>query len=275
MDIIQALENIKTVTPKFAGEEIICIRENKEIAIPTLLKYVKAVANGEDSLPKNDAHVYAHFLLAEFRVKEAFPYIIKVLEYDEDTVDYLLSGCITEGYGRIIASVATTDDISRIKEVIENQNLDEFQRMCALEALLTLYVEDTYSREELFAYLGVLLKRFRKDCAFVTMLVSDIADVYADEYFGIIKDMFKNDEIDETYIDYDFFLSITGGGDANSAKENLKAEGRHSYITDTIKSMSWWYYFNQKPDWSIKIGRNEPCPCGSGKKFKKCCIDKV
>lgn len=23
-----------------------------------------------------------------------------------------------------------------------------------------------------------------------------------------------------------------------------------------------------------KIGRNEPCPCGSGKKYKKCCIDK-
>ena len=24
---------------------------------------------------------------------------------------------------------------------------------------------------------------------------------------------------------------------------------------------------------SNKIGRNEPCPCGSGKKYKKCCID--
>ena len=23
-----------------------------------------------------------------------------------------------------------------------------------------------------------------------------------------------------------------------------------------------------------KIGRNEPCPCGSGKKYKKCCRDK-
>jgi hypothetical protein len=23
-----------------------------------------------------------------------------------------------------------------------------------------------------------------------------------------------------------------------------------------------------------KIGRNDPCPCGSGKKFKKCCIKK-
>lgn len=26
---------------------------------------------------------------------------------------------------------------------------------------------------------------------------------------------------------------------------------------------------------SVKIGRNARCPCGSGKKFKKCCIDKV
>ena len=24
-------------------------------------------------------------------------------------------------------------------------------------------------------------------------------------------------------------------------------------------------------DLSQKIGRNDPCPCGSGKKFKKCC----
>ena len=25
---------------------------------------------------------------------------------------------------------------------------------------------------------------------------------------------------------------------------------------------------------SVKVGRNSPCPCGSGKKFKKCCLDK-
>ena len=24
-----------------------------------------------------------------------------------------------------------------------------------------------------------------------------------------------------------------------------------------------------------KIGRNDPCPCGSGKKFKKCCESKL
>lgn len=42
---------------------------------------------------------------------------------------------------------------------------------------------------------------------------------------------------------------------------------------------------NQQPEWHIavvcarkgidltKTGRNEPCPCGSGKKFKQCCIN--
>ena len=24
-----------------------------------------------------------------------------------------------------------------------------------------------------------------------------------------------------------------------------------------------------------KVGRNDPCPCGSGKKFKQCCISKT
>jgi methionyl aminopeptidase len=28
------------------------------------------------------------------------------------------------------------------------------------------------------------------------------------------------------------------------------------------------------PIQNIKVGRNEPCPCGSGKKFKKCCMGK-
>jgi SWIM/SEC-C metal-binding protein len=23
-----------------------------------------------------------------------------------------------------------------------------------------------------------------------------------------------------------------------------------------------------------KVGRNDPCPCGSGKKYKKCCLDR-
>lgn len=28
----------------------------------------------------------------------------------------------------------------------------------------------------------------------------------------------------------------------------------------------------QQPITSSKFGRNDPCPCGSGKKYKYCCI---
>ena len=26
---------------------------------------------------------------------------------------------------------------------------------------------------------------------------------------------------------------------------------------------------------NLKIGRNDPCPCGSGKKYKKCCMQDI
>ncbi len=40
-----------------------------------------------------------------------------------------------------------------------------------------------------------------------------------------------------------------------------------------------WYYVDGKdvkaqPITVTKIGRNEPCPCGSGKKYKRCCYGK-
>ncbi len=41
----------------------------------------------------------------------------------------------------------------------------------------------------------------------------------------------------------------------------------------------WFFYDGQIVQGTIvrdqpKVGRNDPCPCGSGKKFKKCCADK-
>ena len=30
----------------------------------------------------------------------------------------------------------------------------------------------------------------------------------------------------------------------------------------------------RKPEAKKKVGRNDPCPCGSGKKYKNCCMKK-
>jgi uncharacterized protein YecA (UPF0149 family) len=66
-------------------------------------------------------------------------------------------------------------------------------------------------------------------------------------------------------------------------------------FSDTIGVLSTWYGFSEEyqrkkqldekepalpiqPTYTItnpmrNVGRNDPCPCGSGKKFKKCCLN--
>jgi len=49
---------------------------------------------------------------------------------------------------------------------------------------------------------------------------------------------------------------------APSPEELMKAHLKEMDLPPTEKQMA------RKPP---KVGRNEPCPCGSGKKFKHCC----
>ena len=39
------------------------------------------------------------------------------------------------------------------------------------------------------------------------------------------------------------------------------------YSSNQMNQIEWMVSLNEKN----KIGRNDPCPCGSGKKYKKCC----
>ncbi len=52
----------------------------------------------------------------------------------------------------------------------------------------------------------------------------------------------------------------------------------HHEIANFVKEDSTWYFndadypqVKQYVRETPKVGRNEPCPCGSGKKYKKCC----
>ncbi len=63
---------------------------------------------------------------------------------------------------------------------------------------------------------------------------------------------------------------------AHYRKKGVKNE--HHEIAQFLKKDDKWYFNDgQAPTpvqvvrTSPKVGRNNPCPCGSGKKFKKCC----
>ncbi|SIQ30462.1 YchJ family protein [Aquipseudomonas alcaligenes] len=47
--------------------------------------------------------------------------------------------------------------------------------------------------------------------------------------------------------------------------------GEHSHRERSafVQQAGRWYFID--PTVPLKAGRNDPCPCGSGQKFKKCC----
>ena len=77
----------------------------------------------------------------------------------------------------------------------------------------------------------------------------------------------------------------TGGGDGDKGWVEFIATYRekgvrktHHEIAEFRKSEDRWFFYDGKAPQieqvvrtAPKVGRNDPCPCGSGKKYKKCC----
>ena len=60
-------------------------------------------------------------------------------------------------------------------------------------------------------------------------------------------------------------VKITDAGLDNSALEGMHIEGESNPNSDKLEKAQ--PVVNAGP----KVGRNDPCPCGSGKKYKNCC----
>lgn len=50
-------------------------------------------------------------------------------------------------------------------------------------------------------------------------------------------------------------------------KHNSKAKPQDKIVVDFDTGVADWAVARSKS----KVGRNDPCPCGSEKKYKKCC----
>lgn len=66
----------------------------------------------------------------------------------------------------------------------------------------------------------------------------------------------------------------------SSGKVHFRAlyrEGTHwgflEEESDFVQEQGHWHYLTGKTrEGQLKPGRNDPCPCGSGRKYKTCCV---
>lgn len=283
-EILSELEYNMGYFPYEAVREAITQKEN---IVPELLKILenteKSIREIEEQ-PNYMAHIYAMFLLAQFREKRAYPLIVDIFSHPGETSEKIGGDFVTEDLPRVLASVCH-GDTTLIKQLIENRDADEYVRDAGLRALLSLVINGEITREEVIDYYKSLFRgKLEREHSMVwDGLVSCSSDLCAKEVYEDIKKAYEDDLVDPIFIDLKDVDECLSMGWEQSLNR-LKEDRHYQFVDDTISCMEWWACFGPKekakPDLlkslktkskRKKIGRNDPCPCGSGKKYKKCC----
>ena len=292
LEIQEILSKLEYNPGSFPYEAVKEAIKQKEAIIPELLKILISAEKNINFIKENPnyfAHIYSMFLLAQFREKRAYPLIVGLFSHPGDTSDCIAGDFLTEDLQRVLASVCH-GDTNLIKQLIENREADEYARDAGLRALLILVINGEKTRDEIMDYYKSLFRgKLEREYTFVwNGLVSCCSHICHKEIYDDIKKAYEEGLVAPLFInlhDVDEYLSR--GWEINL--ESLKNDVHYQFIDDTIDCMEWWACFQPKKKVRAKplpkplqlpmpkkskrkkIGRNQPCPCGSGKKYKRCC----
>ena len=298
MTIPEILKELELYTGCFPLEAMEAAIEQREAITPELLRIVEAVAdNPVDFAGRKDymAHLFALFLLAQFRERRAYPDIVKMFSAPGETPFDLVGDTVTAGFSQILASVYDGNPLP-LGGLVESEKVNEFVRWNVLEAFLVLEHTGQMSRAEVVEYFrGLFHGKLQRKPSYVWVgLVSAVADMPAPELLEEVRQAYSEGLVDDTSADLE-------GIERDMAKPQPERREHHHIITDAVAEMELWdcfqpedsrfatlpklvtsvraepppaspIYVTPKPFVrEPKIGRNDPCPCGSGKKYKKCC----
>jgi hypothetical protein len=306
LSIDQLLERLNRSPVPFPTDLVREVQNRWSEAAEPLLRHVERVVADPESQSKEEyLFLFAVYLLAQFGEKRAFPLFCGILSLPEKSADSLLGDGIHEDAGRLLASV-WDGNLAPLYAIIEDPAIDEYQRSATLETLRVLYLDGRLERETLTSYAQSLFRQkldrqysYLWDALLglcidlgITECIDDIRKAYEDE---LSDPILSGPDVDETIHELKH--------NAQLPLEQLReqpANSLHGVIGDTVEELSSWACFAPRPEpeetkpgpaasrtagtdnrffaqprmpvrAEPKPGRNAPCPCGSGKKYKKCC----
>jgi len=312
MTIDEIISKLQCVDFGIPEEALRMAIQEKDLITPRLLHEIEVVKNNiKDYVyaPDYSLHYLAMYLLAQFRETKAFSLIIDFFSIPGDSAICSTGALVYDDLSRILAS--TYDgDLNKLKVMIENENLNEYTRSAAVNAMIILWGYEVLPRKEVVEYIRSLLVGKLKDdssFAFATLL-SSIPFLSIDELKDDVENIFLKKGISDYYSkrpETHKYFGLTN----EEAIENFKKITHFQLITDVIVELQKWTSINlddldsdlgDEYDYDLdddeekfltdknekkedlfaltpfllkeKTGRNDPCSCGSGKKFKKCCF---
>ena len=147
---------------------------------------------------------------------------------------------------------------------------------------------------------AISLEKDRTTKSFLVMLLTDLKDISSKNF---IKSLFDNDEIDQEITTFQEVLEVYNGNYDESIQRSycmqdpldyFKAKDFFSSTITEDKPQSYTFLNDDydptqisdsldendgndnnvtSKELKIRIGRNDLCLCGSGKKYKKCCMN--
>ena len=237
-------------------------------------------------------------LLAEWREKAAYRPLTHLLRLPGHEIDAIFGDGITSTSHRVMAAVFDGDPEPLCK-IFLDPRAEQFirSRMCEALAMVTL-------RGELDR---VLASRILRD-AFVQMQPqaqnfvwfgwqSAIAMLGLSDLKTLVKKAFDRGFIESCILEFDHFEQDLRRGIERLDEFWRPDDHEYTLFGDSIDELSGWYCFSEQyhkdqERWRHQakadrarsqsqqnpfkcVGRNDRCPCGSGKKFKKCCLATV
>jgi len=271
-----------------------------ELRVPIPL--VKEICNRPDSVPylarivEEDTYwviggpgdawsaIHALHLLGGIETKEALNVLIATLrDYGEDIGNWLLGSMPA-----ILANFGPSA-IGPLKAVVLDDGLDGFVRGAASKALVVIAYNHSECREPIIKLFRQIIRdadvRDAEDSdMFISLLVEDLVQFKDQAATEEIELAFTKGLVDESYIDLVDVKRIYRTPDEELYYHHFDWDPIDHFSQENIEYLDKLHYVEAEKQKSgskltkgkkkKKIGRNDPCPCGSGKKYKKCCLRK-
>ena len=269
-----------------------CLKHPDRVT-PNFLSLLQEYADDPDlNDERADALFFIIHVLGELGEKGAFVPLIGFLSGDQYRVEQILGDAVTENLTQILISVfdGQTD---RLYQMMNNPLVDEFVRHAAFMAWAHAVASGQIGSEEAERYLvdsfGTLQPQSE---SYVWVAWLDcIAKLGLEHLKPLVRQAFDRGLVEKRVITWqDFENDLKARLVAPDPMEFLDQQ-RIRPFRDTIGTLAKWHAFSpeylrskRQAQHAIKtaqiaenayrdVGRNDPCPCGSGKKFKKCCLN--
>jgi len=198
------------------------------------------------------------------------------------------------------------NDLNTLKLFLFKPNIYTFGR-CVISAVVSqITLHQPERRDEVISWYKEVINYFLEnindeniiDSDIIAFIICDIADFYGRELKNEIINLYKADVVSQTICGSknDLVKDLLLPADDFHKRKIMDIHERYNYFQRTIarnnnredetdddyleedEPYADYELINETPFVLVKsppkIGRNDPCPCGSGKKYKKCCLNK-